>query len=606
MRFPSLKLLHVEARATLARFPFVLVSALVAFAAAFKVVDHKANHETVVNLLLAGQLGIPLLFALAVHADKRTWKRRASIALQLVGAALLVGYYFSLPDWQPPTVMIRFLQLNVAVHLLVAFLPYARAQESNGFWQYNKTLFLRFLTAVLYSAVLYGGLAIALLAIDQLLGVNVEGETYARLFFAVGLLFNTWFFLGGIPRDWPGLDRTTGYPRGLKVFTQYILVPIVIIYLVILTIYLVKIIVTREWPSGMIGYLVSAVSVAGIFSLLLVHPVRDRDENRWIQTFSKWFYVWLFPAILMLFLAIGKRIAQYGVTEMRYFLTVLTIWLTGTAIYFTLSRRKDIKVIPASLCLVAFATSFGPWGAYAVSQRSQTARLAGLLAANEMLVDDRIVPAAEAVPFDDRKEISAALSYLLEHHGTISIEPWFDGALADIDTTGTGTGPSRAGQIQERAALILDYMNVEYVARWERDTSHFSYAVNTTGQAIDISGYDVLYRISHDWGRTDSDSVTIADETLLLRYRPSALEIVRGDDAGLEIPISAVVDRLRGTSSTLSSNRQVPPDAMRVFAENDAVAVMLQFTHISGNRSDDGIAIDFAGADILIKLKPHD
>ena len=46
-------------------------------------------------------------------------------------------------------------------------------------------------------------------------------------------------------------------------------------------------------------------------------------EHRWVRTYTRGFYVALLPAIVMLWLAIGKRVAQYGITERRYFLIVL-------------------------------------------------------------------------------------------------------------------------------------------------------------------------------------------------------------------------------------------------------------------------------------------
>ena len=35
------------------------------------------------------------------------------------------------------------------------------------------------------------------------------------------------------------------------------------------------------------------------------------------------------------------------------------------------ANLQDIRVIPASLCLIAALSSFGPWGAYTMSQTSQ-------------------------------------------------------------------------------------------------------------------------------------------------------------------------------------------------------------------------------------------
>jgi hypothetical protein len=84
----------------------------------------------------------------------------------------------------------------------------------------------------------------------------------------------------------------------------------------------------------------------------------------------------MLPAIAMLLAAIGKRVFQYGITEDRYFIAVLSLWLTAIAITFIARRNADIRWIPITLSLLAFATAFGPWGAYTVSRDSQLGHLA--------------------------------------------------------------------------------------------------------------------------------------------------------------------------------------------------------------------------------------
>ena len=127
---------------------------------------------------------------------------------------------------------------------------------------------------------LCSGAAIALAALDKLFGVDVPGTGYLRLWFTFGFVFNTWFFLGGVPRDFAALEASRDYPAGIKAFTQYVLLPIVAVYLVILTAYLVKVLPTWNWPSGWIGWLVSSVAAAGILSLRLVHPAATAAADR--------------------------------------------------------------------------------------------------------------------------------------------------------------------------------------------------------------------------------------------------------------------------------------------------------------------------------------
>ena len=140
---------------------------------------------------------------------------------------VLVGFWATWSDWSSPIQTLRYLQLSAAFHLMAAFAPYTRSSRPNGFWQYNRILFLRFLTAHVYTVVLYAGLAIALLAVEKLFSVHVPPQSYVRLWIVMWFLFSIWFFLAGRPKDLDALDERSDYPTGLRIFTQYVLVPLV-------------------------------------------------------------------------------------------------------------------------------------------------------------------------------------------------------------------------------------------------------------------------------------------------------------------------------------------------------------------------------------------
>jgi hypothetical protein len=89
----------------------------------------------------------------------------------------------------------------------VAFLPFIGVSETIAFWQYNRRLFLGFLRAVVFSGVIYVGMVIALGALDKLFGVDVDGETYFRIWFVIAFLVNTWIFLAVVPERLPELEH---------------------------------------------------------------------------------------------------------------------------------------------------------------------------------------------------------------------------------------------------------------------------------------------------------------------------------------------------------------------------------------------------------------
>ena len=109
------------------------------------------------------------------------------------------------------------------------------------------------------------------------------------------------------------------YPKGLKNFTQYVLLPLISLYLVILICYEAKILVTLSLPVGWVSYLVLVFAIFGILSFLLVHPIATQTANLWMRTFNRWFYFLLIPLLGLLFWAILYRINLYGFTHERYY-----------------------------------------------------------------------------------------------------------------------------------------------------------------------------------------------------------------------------------------------------------------------------------------------
>jgi len=603
LRLPSLHRLAIAARDAVRRFPLVLACATVATIAGF--IGIGSDWETVlpVRVLFTAALGIALFVALRLFSERRALGPARTALLDLLGLAALGGFLIAWAGWSDQVAFSRVAQLALAFHLLVAFLPYVGYDEPNGFWQFNRALFMRFLMGGLYSVVLFVGLSIALLAIDNLLGIELAEASYARLWLVVAFMFSTWFFVADLPEDLAALNGVTDFPAALKVFAQFILVPLVTIYLLILTFYLGKVVITREWPSGWIGYLVSSVSAIGILALLLVHPVRDREENRWVDSYSRWFFIALIPSIVMLLMSIGKRIGQYGVTENRYFLAVLGVWLAGISLYYILTRARTIRPIPITLCVVALATFLGPWSAYAFAKRSQTARLQTLLETDGMLANGTVSPAASGADIspEARREISAVVRYLVSTHGVSSIAPWFEPPVATIDSL--EGRPSSSASTESRAGRIVEALGIEYVSRGATLVSdRFNYYASREGQAVSVAGYDLHYHSENllddgfEWQGGEFRIDSLAGGQVISLSREGVVLA--------EIPLAPIVETARG--SGLDANRPLEREALRIVVDGPGAGVELLLSAISGTAPAEGLEIRTAAGDLYIDLRAED
>lgn len=610
MKIPSLTKLFEEAKETFLRFPFVILSSVIGTFIMIYIIEKDATgkeHYHLQNAVICCGLGISFLLSLTLRNEVFKLPMAKNFIIQGVGIVFLATYYVWLPKEMTEVEVTRSLLFALGFHLLVSFTAFMnsdtdRQQNINAFWRFNKLFFIRILTAVLFSGVLYVGLGVAIVSFDKLFNVNIEGKIYAQLFFFILGVFNTWFFLAGIPKNIQEFYQEEPYPKAIKIFTQFVLLPLVTLYLVILYLYMGKIIIQWRLPEGWVSYLILCFSITGIFSLLLIYPIRDYAENRWIKIFSKSFYIALLPLIVLLFIAILTRLFEYGITEKRYFVFVLACWLTFVSLYFLISKTKNIKVIPISLFILSFGVSFGPWGAFAVSERSQMGRLEKLLTNNKILVDGKIIPAKDKTSEKDQGNISSIIYYLAERNSTPVLQKWFGNSLDTILSKEKYSQPSS----------IMKLMGLEYQYNYREFTNserkeYFNYHFDES-KVTNVTGYDYysslqIYRRDDDkkqWN--DSTFITNLDSNklgLTLPKEPCMMKITyNGEDVTL-YNFYPMIDSMK--ASGLYKN--FSGEKGRFTVENNKIKLNFNLESIGGYFQFKNPAITSVTGGVLIKLK---
>src|SRR3954451_4371933 len=578
MRFPSVATLAERARAVIVRFPWTMAAGIAAAIFAIVGTTRHGHEEIWIRATATAALGLPLSVALTLFAEERDWARTRTAALNAMGFVLLGLFFWTWPGPEQKHEVIRYLQLSAGLHLLVAILPFAGQRESNAFWQYNRHLFLGFLRAVVFSKVLFLGLAVALLALNKLFGVKVPGELYARMYFVIVFVINTAIFLAAVPSRLTELASDTSYPRVLKVFSQYILTPLVFIYLVILLAYLVKIVFGGEWPSGWIGWLVTRVAVAGLLGFMLVHPLRDNPEEGWIRTYTRWLFVGLIPAAVVLLVAFWKRMLPYGMTELRLLGVLLGIWLLAIAVSYTVNSEAGIRRIPLTLALLLLVTLYGPLSVTRYSVASQGRRLAALVAGRSRTANGEENP----------REASAALRFLLEHKARRQIAAAIPGTLPPVNWDSAATG--RGAALDSAATRILAVARIRYEPQYSNGVGYWN--VWAEPEAITpVAGYDWMVRVNLD-GRSGvligKDTAGKAPfvfqrDTLEVAY-DSAAGVLRlragGDSFAFELRTLAV-----GLAGPSPVRNTIPADRLRLPVTGRRRKAMLALESISGRRS---------------------
>jgi hypothetical protein len=384
--------------------------------------------------MLAQGLGISLFFALHTVSRYRKLPRPASLGILALGIGVLylIGYHFDymMSMAREETMVLEVIGYALACHLLVAFLPFFRKNTLNGFWQYNKSLFLRAFTTILYTVVLFGGLSGAIAAIQELFNVEFTEKIYAYLWFIMAFPVSALIFCAGVPLadDIDALESTSDLPSGLRLFVQFVLLPLVVVYLCILYAYMGKIILSWSLPQGWVTILIMAFSVIGMLAMLLVHPFQQLTEHAWIKVITKNYYRSLLPLLVLQYVAIFTRISDYGFTSARWAVVAITAWLTFITVYKVFFKGKNIILIPSTLFIVAILFLIGPLSHRSISVWSQTAKINRLVKTLNLIDAKGKLKVYEANPTTDSLmgEIYSATRYLNRNHQCTGLEPYIN------------------------------------------------------------------------------------------------------------------------------------------------------------------------------------
>ncbi|MEZ5045444.1 MAG: DUF4153 domain-containing protein [Chitinophagaceae bacterium] len=380
---------------------------------------------------------ISLYFAFDVFAEVQQAKRSKRLGLYLLGFCILGMHYYSIK----PSVfnideifLSRYLIFFVAYHLLIACVAFYKTSDLKSFWNYNYYLFSNFILYLLLCLALYIGLGGALLAIDKLFKVHITSTYYSDLAAFIFIWVFTILYLIDIPSSFEKFKEPFLYKKTTRVFIQYILLPIEIVYLCILYFYLIQIVITNKIPSGWMCVPVLIAAILGILAYLLAYPLKSENNYKPIRFFtSKFFYV-LLPLLALYIIAIYKRIKAYGITEDRYIIVLLGVWLVAISIYFIISKMDNIIIIPTSLFILLFVGAIGPWGMFQLSAQNQIMRLERLLKRNHLLINKQLINEDKKHPInkEDAQSISSIIDFLNNRGSINNITHWLNDSQKNI------------------------------------------------------------------------------------------------------------------------------------------------------------------------------
>ena len=598
MNLPSIKEVTDKAQHAFQRFPVVLIWAILgSFYVIYMIGDKTSSKfDGYLNITLTLVLGISWLIGTKFLIEQMT-KQKKWFWLKPAVLVFLFLFYWHLPNTkgldENPEYITRFFLYFVGGHLFLLFAPFIKSWDKAAYWNYLKCVGVAIGRSAIFSGVLYLGLVLALAAIDALFEVRIQGERYGQLFvFCLGIV-NTWIYLSDFPKNI--LENVDiHFDKALEVLVKYILIPLVLLYILILYAYGFKILFEWKLPQGWVSYLVTALALLGFVVQVIINPIQKIAKAWTIHRFYPWFYFALLPLIVLLFVAIFRRVADYGITEKRYFVILIAFWILAMSLYLLLAKKRRLIVLPISLFVLALLSSFGFWGAFSVSRNSQVNEFEKVF--ERVSANNKIATSAQF------EQLRSIIDYLDERESISELDEITGFAMQETLKDTANNKWKSYGWLD--SSKILDSLGVtinetelnnsvhgRYYSYYDDQTKSQQYNITEFSYFSPIS-FSSLNNQEHKIGRFDVrfDQKTVS---LGLYSMKDSVEVV-------QIPLKK---KLLALSAFGDELYKVDKREMVLESENDSVLLQFIFTDLGFNITQDSVNIGNARAFLFLKEK---
>lgn len=358
-------------------------------------------------------------------------------------------------------------------------------------------------TSVLYAIVLVGAVQLLFMLIMesvQLLFVSDNDyQRYEQMWKWFGRIAS-FLFIGVAPMLFIVFEeRKQEFTFGklLHALLNWVLTPALLIYTVILYVYAVKILVTASLPRGWVSDMVLAYCLVALVAQMAQHLCSKRPF-RW---FYDHFSLFALPLQVLFWVAVVRRLTDYGFTPSRYMLLLFGLLMTLYVVLFLFRNRRGYFIVAA----VALAFSLLPvvvpaLGPKAVSRYSQVHRVRvaasqlGILSPDGKLLLPVVADSSslDTSDYADRRlhrVVYQSLRYLYDDSDSLLLERTFglkhcsDYLVSLSDATAAYATSYRVEEDNESDEARLAVEKVEYCYLW-----------CDSKQEFDISGYNSFWR----------------------------------------------------------------------------------------------------------------
>ena len=322
--------------------------------------------------------------------------------------------------------------------LLIAgiFLPFFRERHDLASW--NLTLRMTCFAALcpLACGIVSLGLTLLLNSLDWLFGITVNHHWHSSLTAVLMIFVAGALWMSRLPKGEEKFNRLALTSKFLTGMVRYLFLPLVLGYLLVLYGYGAKILLNMELPKGGVCLLIIVLMIGCLGIELLLYPLQRKAEAEGGKkhAFERWLVRWLpiiiLPLLVLMSVAIGRRLYDYGITEDRLYVLTLNLWFYAVCLGLFVTRARRIHWVSLSFGLLFLLTSALPINYCSITYDAITSRIDRFLESHEhpgLPMSREVYEAfSKSLPAQEAEQLRGDLRYIHNLYSQKEIERYVD------------------------------------------------------------------------------------------------------------------------------------------------------------------------------------
>ena len=244
----------------------------------------------------------------------------------------------------------------------VALFPVIGKCKDLVLWNNAKKLFLDLLIAVCGAAGVSLCLVIAFFLLYVPLCLMTDLKFPTLLLEVIGLILPFVFGMLDFLRREPTGRKLVSFKEMVSVFQDYhkMLLGLFAYAILVMYLYMLIIVCSFELPRGYISLICCTLTAFGMLCYILIANTKINEKGKIWKSIHSHIPLLLLPLQILITIAIGRRINDYGVTILRCYIVLLNLWSYAICIYLVMRKGNNLHWIPFSFIVTYFIFTATP------------------------------------------------------------------------------------------------------------------------------------------------------------------------------------------------------------------------------------------------------